>query len=114
MSAKEVAERLRKRRASEPFASAEGTLYLRGLTGRERSEYVSTWGEKVGAEILEADQALVALALVDEHGAPIYESYEQAVESVMDWCIADVSAAAKIVIRLSGMGVEAKEDAEKK
>lgn len=114
MSAREVAERLRKRRQKEAITTEEGTLYVRGLSGSERQEYMSKWSGKVGAEALLADQHLVALAMCDESGAPLYDTEEESFSAAKDWAISDVSAAAKVVLKLSGLLAESAGEAEKK
>lgn len=114
MSARDVAERLRKRRQKEQFVTPEGTLYLRGLSGTERQEYMSKWSGKIGAEALLADQHLVAIALCDEAGAAVFDTADEAFNVVCDWAIDDVSTGAKIVLKLSGLSAEAPGDAEKK
>lgn len=114
MSVREVAERLRKRRQKEAITTEEGTLYVRGLSGTERQTYMSRWSGKIGAEALLADQHLVAMAMCDEAGAPLYESEDEAFEVTKDWAIADVGAAAQVVLKLSGLAAESSSDAEKK
>jgi hypothetical protein len=114
MSAKEVAERLRKRRPIEKFESSEGNVWLRGLSGKERADYMGRWHGKVGNDVLDADADVVSIALVEENGAASYASVAEALDAVRDWSIPDVSAAAKIILRLSGLDGDSAEGAEKK
>lgn len=117
MSAREVAERLRKRRVTNEVQTPEGTLYVRGLTGRERSEYFS-WIEGASVEGLSkqvlSDQRLLCIALCDEDGAALFDSEEAGMEVVGEWNHEDVTKAAKEVLRLSGLGKEGADAAEKK
>lgn len=114
--ARDVADRLRKRRTVEKVTTDEGTLYVRGLSGRERSEWVTRFmsPDMEVKERLLGDQNIVALALCDEHGAPLYDDPKEAFEAVCDWSIDDVAAAAAVVTKMSGMAVKATEDAAKK
>jgi hypothetical protein len=116
MSAREVAERLRKRRRVEKITTEEGVLYVRGLTGKERSEFVARFVEgdlSIKDRIL-SDQHAVAVALCDERGAQLYESFDEAHAAVCDFQDEDVKAAAKVVMSISGMAAKAVDDAEKK
>lgn len=116
MSARDVAERLRKRRKIEKVSTEEGAIYVRGLTGKERSEFVARFVEgdlSIKDRIL-SDQHAVAVALCDEHGTALYETFEESLSVVCDFQDEDVKAAAKVVMAISGMAAKAVEDAEKK
>jgi hypothetical protein len=116
MSAREVAERLRQRRIRGEVTTEEGQLYVRGLSGRERDEYYR-WIRSTadsGESVMLSDHRIVALAMVDERGAPMFESVEQGLEVIADFNSDDTTRLAKEVLRLSGMQRGAAEDAEKK
>jgi hypothetical protein len=114
VSSREVAERLRNRRVKAEIQTAEGTLFVRGLTGKERSEYFSWLSGDGTGNILFSDLRLLTIALCDENGASIFENEQQGLEVLQDWNHADVQAAAKKALSLSGMGKDAAEEAEKK
>lgn len=116
MSAREVVDRLRKRRLRTEVKTAEGALWVRGLSGRERDEYYQWIRSTVdsGQSVLLSDQRIIALALVDENGESLFESFEAGLEAVSDWNSDDVMQVAKEVLRLSGMNRNATEDTEKK
>lgn len=116
MSAREVAERLRKRRKVEKVQTDEGVIYVRGVSGKERSEWTDRFveGDLAIKDRILGDQHLLAIALCDELGAPLYDSFEESFAAVCDYQYEDVTAAVKKVMSLSGMGNKAVEDAEKK
>ena len=117
MSSREVVERLRSRRVRGEVDTAEGSVLVRGLTGKERDEYYN-WirgDHSNGAgSILLSDQRIISIALCDESGAPLFASIEEGVDVVGDWNMDDVTTIAKEVLRLSGMNRGATDDAEKK
>jgi hypothetical protein len=115
-SARDVADRLRKRRKVEKVQTEEGVVYVRGLTGAERSEWVSRFVENdmsIKDRIL-GDQHIVALALCDEHGAALFDNFDDAFVCVCDWQHEYVAIAAAKVTDLSGMGAKSAEGEEKK
>lgn len=91
-------------------------MFLRGLTGTERFEYIEKFTEKVqGNERLLADQHLVAMSLcADSTGVPLYKSFEDSLASVVEWQVEVTKAAAKKVCGLSNLGEDAEKEAEKK
>lgn len=118
-SARDVVERLRKRRAVSEIQTTEGTIYVRGLSGKERVEYFQLMTQvnedgNVAGKVMLGDQSLVALALCDKDGAAIFDNQEEAFAVVKDWAHDDVVAAVLKVIELSGFTAKAQEDAEKK
>ena len=116
MSTRDVAERLRSRRVYAEVKTADGAIHVRGLSGKERDDYYS-WirgtSEAQGSLLL-SDQRIVGLALCEPDGTPSYASMEEGLATVADWNMEDVTAAAKEVLRLSGMNRGAADDAEKK
>lgn len=114
MSAREVVERLRNRKVKAEVQTPEGTLFVRGLTGKERSEYFSWLNGEGSGNLLLSDHRLLGIALCDEEGNPIFESEAAAIEVLQDWNHDDVMAAAKKALALSGLGKDSSEAAEKK
>lgn len=115
MSAKDVAERLRKLRKAEILETPEGQLFVRGLSGTERHEYMQAFTAIKGVDRLKADQHLVALALCgDSKGSPVFDAFDEAMGVVLDWPIDVVTAGAKIICRLSGLASDSETEAEKK
>jgi len=117
MSARDVVERLRARRARCDINTSEGTIHVRGLTGRERADYY-TWlreqqTDNSGAVLL-GDQRVIALALCDEQGHALFDDIEAGLIAVADWCVEDVTTVVREILRLSGMAQNSVEDAEKK
>jgi hypothetical protein len=117
MSARDVVERLRKRRVVSEIQTKEGSIYVRGLSGKERADYYS-WIEGVRDEsfsrTLLSDHRLLCIALCDENGNSLFEGEADGLPIVQDWNSEDVMLAAKEVLKLSGIGKEAAESAEKK
>jgi hypothetical protein len=114
VSAKEVAERLRSRKVIAEIQTKEGALYVRGINGRERVEYFSWLGGAGSGNILLSDHRLLAIALCEEDGSPIFSDEASALEILQEWTHEDVSAAAKKVLSLSGLAKDSAEDAAKK
>lgn len=117
MSAREVAERLRKRRTAAKIQTDEGAFYVRGLSGTERAEYFGKYTANATlspAERLKSDQYLVALAMCEEDSSPMYDRFEDAFQCACDWEIPTINEAVKKILELSGMGDHAKVEAEKK
>jgi hypothetical protein len=114
-TSREVVERLRTRRLRSKVMTAEGEVWVRGLSGKERADYYS-WirGTTDTASIMLSDQRIISLALCDEQGTPMFETVELGIESVGDWNTEDVMLLAKEVLRLSGMARGATDDDEKK
>jgi hypothetical protein len=117
MSARDVADRLRKRRVMAEVDTTEGKLFVRALSGRERTEYL-VWIEAASDQPLSkvslTDHRLLCMALCDESGAPLFENEESGMEVLAEWIHEDITNAAKKVLVLSGLGKEATEAAEKK
>lgn len=116
MTSRDVVERLRKRRLRSQVNTAEGVVHVRGLSGRERDEYYA-WirgTSDSGASLLLSDHRIVAMALCDEDGQPLFASADEALQAVTDWNNEDVLQVAKEVLRLSGLNRGATDEAEKK
>jgi hypothetical protein len=114
VSAREVAERLRGRKVIAEIQTKEGPLYVRGINGRERVQYFAWLGGDGGGNILLSDHRLLALALCEEDGTPLFADEASALELLQEWTHEDVTAAAKKVLGLSGLSKDAQETAEKK
>ncbi len=96
----------RKRRAHK-VETVYGDMFVRSLSGRERSEYMTLFiGEGRSRNPLEANQHLVAMALCSSEGAPLFHSFEAAFAEVMEWDTepdGPVEACTKKVLELSGL-----------
>lgn len=114
MSSRDVVERLRKRKVIAEVQTTEGTLWVRGINGRERVEYFQWLGGDSGGHILLSDHRLLALALCEQDGTPLYADEAMALEALQEWTHEDVTAAAKKVLSLSGLSKDSAEDAAKK
>lgn len=114
MSAREVAERLRARKVIAEIQTKEGTLYVRGINGKERVEYFGWLGGEGGGNILLSDHRLLAIALCEEDGTRLYADEAAALEVLQDWTHEDITAAAKKVLSLSGLSKDSAEEAAKK
>jgi hypothetical protein len=114
VSAKDVAERLRNRRVLAEVQTKEGPLWVRGINGRERIQYFEWMGGDGGVSPLLTDQRLLALALCEEDGTPLFSDEKAALEILQEWAHEDVTAAAKKVLSLSGLAKESAEEAAKK
>lgn len=119
MSAREVAERLAKRRAWVQVPTPEGPQYVRGLNGREREEYLG-WlrDDDPNSQILLSDQKLLTRVLGDGNGSPMFAE-DQAGQAaglliVQEWLIEDVMPLAKKSLAMSGIGKAAEDEAVKK
>ncbi len=114
MSAREVAERLRKLRTKEKLSTPEGDVFVRGLSGTERVAYFEAFAGKSGIDTISSNQYLVALGLCDETGDSLFEKFEECLAVVMDWPTDIVTEGAKIITRLSGLSAKSEDEAEKK
>jgi hypothetical protein len=114
VSARDVVERLRKRKVVAEIQTTEGTLYVRGINGRERVEYFSWIGGEGGGQILLSDHRLLAIALCEQDGSPLFADESIALDALQDWTHEDVTAAARKVLSLSGLAKDSAEDAGKK
>lgn len=115
-AAREVADRLRKKRPVEKVSTDEGTVYVRGLSGKERQSYMEMYSEFAEPRLprLLADHNLVAIAICDENGAALYESHAETLEVISDWTIDVVNAAAAKVCEISGLSSASASATEKK
>jgi hypothetical protein len=114
VSAREVADRLRGRKVIAEIQTKEGTLYVRGINGRERVMYFGWLGGEGGGNVLLSDHRLLALALCEEDGTPLFTDEVAGLEVLQDWNHEDVTAAAKKVLSLSGLAKDSAEEAGKK
>lgn len=113
MSVSEVAQRLASKRIARPVQTEEGTLYIRGLNGRERAEYFGGINAE-GADRLILDQRLVAKVLCNADGSPAFDNEADALEVVLQWDIDKfVKPAVTEILSASGLGVKSQEEAAK-
>lgn len=114
MSARDVVERLRHRKVLSEVQTSEGTIWVRGINGRERVQYFEWMRGEDGISPLFTDQRLLAAALCNEDGSPLFENEQSGLEVLQDWTHEDVTTAAKKVLSLSGLAKDSAEAAEKK
>lgn len=115
MSARDVGERLRKRRTIRKITTDDGAIHVRSLSGTERKHWIQAFRGENGQDASFIDQYLVAMAWCDEAGSAVHDSFEDAFAVVRDWDIPTVvSPAAKAVLEMSGMAEKSVEDTEKK
>lgn len=114
MSSRAVAERLRGRKVVAEIQTKEGPLYVRGINGRERVEYFEWLGGDGKGSVLLSDHRLLAVALCEEDGTPLFADEKEAIDILQEWSHEDVTAAAKKVLSLSGLAKDSAEAAEKK
>lgn len=116
-SAKEIAERLAKRKKTHAVTTDEGVLYVRGMNGRERNEYFNniTSDATKDDEKLIANQKLIAKYLVNEDGSQVFEDENEALKLILEWDIPGcVKPVTDQILKASGLGEGAQEEAEKK
>jgi hypothetical protein len=115
-SAKEIAERLAKRKRVYPVTTDEGVLHVRGMNGTERNDYFnSITSEGNDSEKLIANQKLIARYLCNEDGSPAFEKFEEALAVVLQWDIPHaVKPMVDQILKASGLGEGAQDEAEKK
>lgn len=111
MSGQEIGEKLRALRSTAALDTPVGVLHLRGLTGKERSEYFSQF-KAAGFDPSTAEHRLVATCWSNEDGTPVYANGE-ALLVVMDWDPEIVSKASALVLQKSGLSKDAAQESEK-